>query len=105
LASFRSSVSKPSVNQSVDRREKLASLIPLALIAPEPRHAQTPALLSVSTCPSAIFIPPFIATAPSVSGGERLTVAMPAFTLFQVIVVIRAGWIAIVSVFLYRTHD
>ena len=30
---------------------------------------------------------------------------MPAFTLFQVIVVIRAGWIAVVSVFLYGTHD
>jgi hypothetical protein len=31
---------------------------------------------------------------------------MPAFTLFQVIVVIRVpGWIAIVSVTLDRTHD
>ena len=34
--------------------------------------------------------PSIIATAPSVSGSERLTIAIPAFTLFQVIVVIRA---------------
>jgi hypothetical protein len=49
--------------------------------------------------------PSIIATAPSASGSERRTIAMPAFTLFQVIVVIRARWIAIASVFLYRTHD
>ena len=37
FASFRSRVSKPSVN--IHRSEKIASLLPLALIAPEPRHA------------------------------------------------------------------
>jgi hypothetical protein len=74
------------------------------LIAVSPRDE--PGRFSVfRRAPLPICIPPFIATAPSASGGERLTVAMPAFTLFQVIVVIRAGWIAIVSVFLYRTHD
>ena len=36
LASFRSSVSKPSVNQPWDRSEELACLIPLVLVAPKP---------------------------------------------------------------------
>ena len=39
FASFRSSVSKPFSEPAVDRSEKLASLLPLTLVAPEPRHA------------------------------------------------------------------
>jgi hypothetical protein len=54
----------------------------------------------------AIFIAPFFAIAASASVSKRFTITTLAFTLFQVIVVIRApGWIAIVSVFLDRTHD
>ncbi len=50
---------------------------------------------------------PAVFTSVGAAGGsERLTIATPAFTLFQVILVYpRAGWIAIVSVFLDRTHD
>ena len=36
---FRSSVSKPLGEPAIDRSEKIARLIPFALIAPEPRHA------------------------------------------------------------------
>jgi len=39
FASFRSSVSKPSVNQTVNRSEQFARLLRLPLVAPEPRHA------------------------------------------------------------------
>ena len=39
FASFRSSVSKPSVNQAVDRSEKIAGFVPSPPIALEPRHA------------------------------------------------------------------
>ena len=39
FASFRSSASKPFGEPAVDRSETPASLIALALIAPEPRHA------------------------------------------------------------------
>jgi hypothetical protein len=39
FASFKSRVSNPFGEPAVDRSEKLASLIPLALVAPEPRHA------------------------------------------------------------------
>ena len=47
LACFRSSVSKPR-EPAIDRGEEIASLLPLALIAPQPRHvhrrAQLPGL-------------------------------------------------------------
>ena len=39
LASFRSHVAQPFGKPPVDRSEQIASLLPLALIAPEPRHA------------------------------------------------------------------
>jgi hypothetical protein len=40
LASFRSPRVEPFGEPSVDRSEKLVSLLPLALVAPEPRHAR-----------------------------------------------------------------
>ena len=63
LASFRSRVSKPFGEPAVGRSEKLASLIPLALIAPEPRHAHCGAefpglrLLRSATSKRAVEIP------------------------------------------------
>jgi hypothetical protein len=64
------------------------------------------AALNASACSFAIFIAPFFAIAASASVSERFTITTPAFTLFQVIVVILVpGWIAIVSVTLDRTHD
>ena len=62
FASFRSSVSKPSVNQPYYRSEQVAGLLALALIAPEPRHAhrraQFPGLCSllVRDCECAVEI-------------------------------------------------
>ena len=45
FAFFRSSVSKTLGEPAVDRGEKVAGLVPLALIAPEPRHAHRRAKL------------------------------------------------------------
>ena len=39
FASFRSSVSKPSVNEQSTGSKQFAGLVALALIAPQPRHA------------------------------------------------------------------
>jgi hypothetical protein len=52
LSLFQIDCLKPSMNQPLDRSEKLASLIPLALIAPEPRHG-SPRRAAQNSAPSA----------------------------------------------------
>ena len=53
LACFRSNVSKPSVNHPYTGAKRSAGLVPLALIAPEARHAycraQLPGFCLLST--------------------------------------------------------